>query len=147
MTRIEIGNRIDGAVDLEQDEEHVAALVVPAAEMRALAATVKELVAAPGAGKALYPRWISVEMLGPTAFGGVSSGDDLHLRSATQTGDNWASLETTGFLDQTTQPKLITYSRTITGKENMSLVLGSGGAITGGSDCLVKVGYTVVEAE
>ena len=147
MARIEIGNRIEGSVNLEQDEEHVAEVVVSTAEMRALAATVKELVAAPGAGKALYPRWISVEMLGAVAFGGIASGDDLHLRTATQTGDNWASMETTGFLDQTTRPKQVTYSRTITGKENMSLVLGSGGAITGGSPCLVKVGYTVVEAE
>ena len=74
MTRIKIGNRdSEGSVNLEQDEEHVAELVVPAAEMRALAATVKELVAAPGAGKALYPRWISVEMLGTVAFGGIAS--------------------------------------------------------------------------
>ena len=147
MARIEIGNRIEGSVDLEQGEVHVAELVIPVAQMRALASTVRELVAAPGAGKALYAQWISVEMLGTTAFGGLASGDDLHLRSATQTGDNWASVETTGFLDQTTQPKLIAYARTITGKENLSLVLGSGGAITGGSDCLVKVGYSVVEAE
>ena len=147
MTRIEIGNRIEGAVDLEQDEVHVAELVIPAAQMRALATTVKEMVAAPGVAKALYPRWVSVEMLGTTAFGGIASGDDLHLRSASATGDNWATVETTGFLDQVTQPKRVTYVRTITGKENMSLVLHSGGAITGGSDCLVKVGYTVEAAE
>ena len=146
MARIEIGNRIEGAVDLEEGEILVAEVTLTAAKMRALNATVQELVPEPGAGKALYPQWISVEMLGTTAFGGIASGDDLHLRSASQTGDNWASVETTGFLDQVTQPKLNTYARTITGKENMSLVLGSGGAITGGSDCLVKVGYTVVDA-
>ena len=147
MARIEISNRIEGAVDLEEAQILVAEVTVTAAEMQALATTVKLVVAAPGAGKALYAVWYSVEMLGTTSFGGVGAGDDLTLRNTNNAGDLWGTMETTGFLTLTTRPKRIHYVRTITGTENVSLVLGSGGAITGGSVCLVKVGYTVVEAE
>ena len=108
---------------------------------------MKLMVAAPGAGKALYAVWFSVEMLGATSFGGVGAGDDFTLRNTDNSGDLWGTIETTGFLTLTTLPKRLHYVRTITGTENVSLVLGSGGAITGGSDCLVKVGYNVVEAE
>ena len=147
MARIKIGNRIEGAVDLEEAQILVAEATVTAAEMQALATTVKALVAAPGAGKALYAVWFSVEMLGATSFGGVAGGDDLTLRNTDNSGDLWGTIETTGFLTLTTRPKRLHYVRTITGTENVDLVLGSGGAVTGGSDCLVKVGYTVVEAE
>ena len=147
MARIKIGNRIEGAVDLEEAQILVAEATVTAAEMQALATTVKALVAAPGAGKALYAVWFSVEMLGATSFGGVAGGDDLTLRNTNNAGDLWGTIETTGFLTLTTRPKRLHYVRTITGTENVDLVLGSGGAVTGGSDCLVKVGYTVVEAE
>ena len=147
MARIKIGNRIEGSVNLDDGQILVAEVTATAAEMRALATTVKELVAAPGAGKALYAVWFSVELLGATSFGGVGAGDDLTLRNTDNAGDLWGTMETTGFLTLTTRPKRIHYVRTITGTENVDLVLGSGGAITGGSDCLVKVGYSVVEAE
>ena len=147
MARIEISNRIEGSVNLEEGHIYVAEETVPAAEMRALATTVKLMVAAPGASKALYAVWFSVEMLGTTSFGGVATGDDFTLRNTDNSGDLWGTIETTGFLTLTTRPKRLHYVRTITGTENVSLVLGSGGAITGGSDCLVKVGYNVVEAE
>ena len=147
MARIEIANRIEGAVNLEEGHIYVEEVTVTAAEMQALATTVKLMVAAPGAGKALYAVWFSVEMLGTTSFGGVAGGDDLTLRNTNNAGDLWGTIETTGFLTLTTRPKRLHYVRTITGTENDSLVLGSGGAVTGGSDCLVKVGYNVVEAE
>ena len=147
MARIEISNRIEGSVNLEEGHIYVAEETVTAAEMQALATTPKLMVAAPGAGKALYAVWFSVEMLGATSFGGVGAGDDFTLRNTDNSGDLWGTIETTGFLTLTTLPKRLHYVRTITGTENVSLVLGSGGAITGGSDCLVKVGYNVVEAE
>ena len=147
MARIEISNRIEGAVNLEEGHIYVAEETVTAAEMRALATTVKLMVAAPGASKALYAVWFSVEMLGATSFGGVAGGDDLTLRNTNNAGDLWGTIETTGFLTLTTRPNRLHYVRTITGTENVSLVLGSGGGVTGGSDCLVKVGYNVVEAE
>jgi hypothetical protein len=147
MARIEISNRIEGSVDLEEGQTLVAEVTVTAAEMRALNATPHELVAAPGAGKALRPVWFSVEMLGVVAFAGIAGGEDLHLRTTDNAGSSWGMIETTGFLDQDDEQSSMVYVNARSLADNSNLVLGNSGAITLGSDCLVKVGYNVVEAE
>ena len=96
-------------MNLEEGHIYVAEETVTAAEMQALATTPKLMVAAPGAGKALYAVWFSVEMLGATSFGGVGAGDDFTLRNTDNSGDLWGTIETTGFLTLTTLPKRLHY--------------------------------------
>ena len=143
MARIEIDNRIEGAVDLEEGEIFEAEVTLTAVQMRALGTTVQELVPAPGAGKGLFARWYSVEMLGATAFGGIAAGEDLHVRITNNSGDDLGGMETIGFLDQTTKPTKTRVARIITPKPNTNLVLGNAGAITGGSPCKIKIAYSV----
>ena len=147
MARIEISNKIEGAVDLEEGEIFETEVTLTAVQMRALGTTVRELVPAPGAGKGLYVKWYSVEMLGIVAFGGIAAGEDLHVRTTNNSGDDWGSLETTGFLDQITKPTKTRVARILSPSPNTNLVLGNAGAITGGSPCKIKIAYSVLAVE
>lgn len=135
---------------------------VTAAEGQALNATVKELVPAPGAGRFLWPVTFvaSINVAGytgaGTAFGGIAAGEDLTVwygdgAGTAATTSLWATVETTGFLDQTTeQIRAVEAALTVsavanfTPLANRNLVLNNSGAITLGSSFRVTTFYRII---
>lgn len=75
---------------------------VTAAEMLALNATPKTLVAAPGAGRVLVPVGALFFLdYNSAAYAGIATGEDMAIRYTNGSGAVAATVETTGFLDQT----------------------------------------------
>lgn len=77
-----------------------ANVTVSSAELLALNAVPKQLVAAPGAGKALI--LVDAQAMldyGTTAYDGIAAGEDLEIRYTNGAGQLVATIETTGFLD------------------------------------------------
>jgi len=133
-----------------------AVVSVSAAEMLALAATPKEIVAAPGADRIV--QFLEAQLIldwGTVAYTITAAGDDMVVRYTDGTGAIVsANIETTGFLDQTadTVTNAIPKSDAIvaaTGAVNQPLVLDNIGAnefTLGDSPLRVVVSYKVVNA-
>lgn len=80
-----------------------ATVTIPAAAVRTLNATPVELIPAPGAGLANVLESAVVFMdYGSAGYDAVGSSDDLTIRYTNASGALIATVETTGFLDQTT---------------------------------------------
>jgi len=140
-----------GTVIVTQDSSLQSATVtVTTAEVKALNATPKELLPAPGAG---YANVVDSAVLhldyNSAAYAGIAAGEDLEIRYTNGSGQLVATIETTGFLDQTAdqvrfvQPGSATY---ITPVANAAIVLdlASGEIITGDSPLKVKIYYRVI---
>ena len=90
-------------VYVDLPSEQVETVTVTAAEAIALSTTAKSLIAAPGANRTVQVVGVEVRMAGNIAFGGIAAGEDLVIRYTGET-DVLATIETTGFLDQTDRP-------------------------------------------
>jgi len=78
-------------------------VLVTSAQVLALNATPKTLVAAPGAGKALLLEGAVIYMpYNSVAYSGVAAGEDLTIKYTGSGGTVLGTCETTGFIDQTT---------------------------------------------
>ena len=100
MTRILNSHRIEGSVLFDRQ---IVDVRIPTNQVRALSTTARTLVAAPGAGKGIVVDEVRAQMVGTTAFSSVGSGEDLVVRYDGTTAA-LATIETTGFLDQTDLP-------------------------------------------
>lgn len=128
-----------------------AEVALTAAEIKALRATPKELVAAPGAGKVV--EFVSaVLLLDATATAFTESADNMAVKYENGSGVAASNtIEATGFIDQTTDTITTATAKydTIvakTGCENKALVLhntGDGEYATGTGVMRVKVAYRV----
>jgi hypothetical protein len=79
-----------------------ATVTVSSAELLALNATPKTLIAAPASGHALI--LVAAELwldFGTTGYAGIAEGEDLTIRYTNGSGLTLATIETTGFLDAT----------------------------------------------
>jgi len=126
-----------------------AEVTVSSAEILALNATPKTLVAAPGAGKVL--EFISATAIldyNSAAYAGIGATEDLVIRFTDASGAIVSTtLETTGFLDQTAD-QLRTHKAIVTDLvpvANSPLVLHllNGEVTTGNSPIRYKVAYRV----
>jgi predicted RecA/RadA family phage recombinase len=126
-----------------------AVITVSSAELLALNATPKVLVAAPGAGKAIIP--VDAELFldyNTTAYDGVAGGEDLAFRYTGTSGNQCGTVEATGFLDASADASRIhAFNGTINPTANAALVLHmlTGEIATGNSPLKVKVRYRVVD--
>lgn len=127
-----------------------AKIQITSAELLALNATPKTLVAAPGAGKMLVFDEAIVYKPAGTAYATIAAGEDLAICYTNLSGAQAnTSLETTGFLDQTTLQVRITrpiateYIPVI----NAALVMGllTGEITTGDQPLYVTLQYHIVE--
>ena len=125
-----------------------AEVAVTVAEMLAVRATPKTLVAAPGSGYAL--QFISAVFIYDYAAAFTETDDNLAIRYTDGSGTVVSlTLETTGFLDATAD-KISTIGRLATDvlvTANAALVLhntGNGELGGTGSVCRVKVSYRVI---
>lgn len=124
-----------------------ANVTVSSAELLALNMTPKQLVAAPGAGKALI--LVDAQFNLPynsAAYAGIAAGEDLEIRYTNGSGQLVATIETAGFLDQTASQNRHIYpadTAAITPVDNGALVLdlAVGEIITGNSPLKVRVRY------
>lgn len=120
-------------------------ITVTSGQLLALNATPKALKASPGAGKALLPAWIEVFMdYNSAAYAGIASGKDLTVKYTNGSGAVLGTIETTGFLDQTSdQRRILVFSGEITPVADAALVLhlASGEVTTGNSALQARLGY------
>lgn len=131
-----------------------ATITVLTAEVLALNAAPKTLVAAPGAGKLLVlegPQrfWLDFNSV---AYAGIAAGEDLAIKYTDGAGVILAQVETTGFLDAGADEHRIVYPLADAAKEqvgNAALVLHMlvGEIITGNSPLKVRVRYRSVDLE
>lgn len=131
-------------------------VTVTSAELLALSATPKTIVAAPGANKAIWFLGAVLTKAAGTAYAGVAAGEDLVFAYTNTAGLDVGVCETTGFLDQATAQARIVNPQTgalaagtasdFTPAANAALVLAllAGEIITGDSDLKVRVFYRVV---
>lgn len=127
----------------------VATVTITSAQLLALNATPQTLVPAQGANKAIIPQLVVVRHAGGTAYAGIAAGEDLAVKYTDGSGAaTTSSIETTGFLDQTTaQIRAVQGSATLTPVANTPLVLHllAGEITTGDFDLVVRVYYDIVE--
>jgi hypothetical protein len=130
-------------------EQKVRKVVVPTASVLALNATPYTLVPAPGAGKMLVFKSMTVHKPAGTAYAGIAVGEDLAVKYTDASGAQVnTSLETTGFLDQTTAQTRITrpivteYTPVVNAALVLHLLVGE--ITTGDSDLICTVDYDIV---
>jgi hypothetical protein len=130
-------------------------LTVTSAELLALNATPKTLIAAPGAGKILWPEYMLIHKPAGTAYAGIAAGEDLALKWTDASGTVLMTCETTGFLDQATAQERIALAyraasgaSQITPTANAALVLHmlTGEIITGDSPLYVQIFYRLLKS-
>jgi len=126
-------------------------VTVTAAEMLALNATPKLLLAAPGAGKAIVPAGPVAAVMfldyNSAAYGGIAAGEDLSVTYTGAGGTELVQVEATGFLDQTSdQVRYAAEATLVTPEENQAVYLHMlvGEVITGDSPLYVRLYYTIV---
>lgn len=130
--------------------EFTKKIVVPTASVLALYATPYTLVDAPDStlrGDVMY-EFVSATVVKPAgrAYAAVASGEDLAIKYTDASGAQVnTSLETTGFLDQTTEQVRITRPivTEYTPVKNAALVLHllDGEVTTGTSDLIITLRY------
>lgn len=125
-------------------------ITVTNAQLLALNATPKTLIAAPGANKVIMPVLVIAKAVFATAaFDGVAAGEDFALKYTNAAGTQLMSIEATGFIDQASDQTRIAPMSTslLTPTANAALVLHllSGEIATGGGSLLVRVLYRVLD--
>lgn len=139
-------------VELNADDRLTQTVTVSSAELLALNATPKTLVAAPGAGSALVFEGATLFLdYNSTAYDGIAAGEDLTIRYTNGSGQLVSTIETTGFLDATADALRYVYPATtaaITPVANAALVLhlSTGEIATGNSPLKIQINYRVVPA-
>ena len=131
-------------------------VVVSSAEILALFATPKTLVPAPGANKILVPDLIVAFLdYNSAAYAGIAAGEDWTVKYTNASGAVLAYLETTGFLDQTSDQYRVAkpagasaaFQPSFTPVANAPLVLHqlTGEITTGNSPVVLRVFYHVID--
>ncbi len=127
-----------------------ATITISSAELLALHATPKTLVAAPGVGNSVVlESAILFLAFNSAAYDGIAGAEDLEIRHTNGSGQLFATIETTGFLDSGANAVRFVKATTtaaITPTDNAPLVinLASGEIATGNSPLKVKVNYRVI---
>ena len=131
----------------KSDMPTVADVTITSAELLALHTTEKTLVDAPGAGKIVVPEGPVMFQLGSgtTAYADIAAGDDMVLSYGAATSGTalFGTLETTGYLDQTTKKTAVANGdASFMAEPNTAITAKLLGAITtGDSDLKVRVKY------
>lgn len=151
-----------GELIMNRDDGHQAQLglskvtTISSAQLLALNATPRTVVAAVGAGLAIIPHRVLVYKPAGTAYAGIAAGEDLVLKYTDGSGAQCSSvIETTGFLDQTAAQTRIagmpgavtTTAADYAPVANAAVVLHllSGEITTGDSPIYVRVFYDIVK--
>lgn len=90
------------ASKLEEQHERVTDKIITSAQILTLNATPVTLIAAPGANKAIIFLGAVVATGGGTAYAGIAATEEFSFKYTGAAGLNVSTVETTGWLDQTT---------------------------------------------
>ena len=130
---------------------HHVDVVVSSAELLALNATPKEIVAAPGAGLAIVPASPIAAVLhldfNAAAYNGIAAGEDLSFKYTDGSGTQLFTVEATGFLDATEDAVAYAADPTlVTPEADVPVVLQmlAGEIATGDSPLRVRFYYHIV---
>jgi len=128
---------------------------IAAALAAAAFSTPVELVPAPGVGKALVLMEATVSKAAGAAYTGIAAGEDIRITYGTAGGQPLGDIETTGFLDQTTDEMRLAFrvaaasgldSVDLTNLDNDNIEFQLlAGDIADGSDLVVDVQYRVID--
>lgn len=129
--------------------------IVTTAQILALFATPIEIVPAPGAGRCLIFEGALLQKPAGVAYAGIAAGEDLAIKYTDASGLEVAQIETTGFLDSTSE--LIRWARAQTAASGASQIVPVANAalvlhllvaeiITGDTDLNIEVHYRDVDA-
>ena len=123
-----------------------------AVQIRAGFSGPTELIAAPGAGYALLLEKLTVSKAAGTAFGGIAAGEDLIVVHSGGTDPLVTTIETTGFLDQTTDEMRIARAVDVSGTYDLTALANTAidyellvGDITLGGPVVFDLQYHVVD--
>jgi hypothetical protein len=123
-------------------------ITITSAQLLALNATARQVIAAPGAGLAIVPIGVLAYKAAGTAYAGIASGEDISFKYTNSSGAEVAQMETTGFLDQTTAQARWAYpsAANLTPVANAAVVahLLTGEITTGDSDLKLRLFYRVI---
>lgn len=143
---------LHAAGDSDAAPLYYADVTVTSAQLLALNATPKQLVAAPGSGLMLVPE-LAILFLdyNSTAYDGIAAGEDLTLRYTNASGALVATVETDPFLAATADAVRVVWPTTAAALipvANAALVLhlSTGEIATGNSPLKVRVYYRVLPA-
>ena len=126
-------------------------VTITTGQLLALHATPKELVAAPGANKAIVLVGATLMLdFNSVAYDGVAAGEDLEIRYTNGAGQLVATIETDPFLTSAADAVRYVYpasTAAITPVANAALVmnLASAEIATGNSPLKVKVEYKIID--
>jgi hypothetical protein len=141
----------DGAGTMAKLDEQIVKYVdvtITSAQLLALNATPKQIVAAPGSGKAVVPIGAILYKPSGTAYAGIATGEDISFKYTNGSGAEVMQAEATGFLDQATAQTRYAFpvSTNITPVANAAIVAHMlvGEIITGDSDLLIRFYYRVI---
>lgn len=128
----------------------VADVTLTAAQVLALNATPRTLIAAPGANKAIIVTGVQFYLPYNSAAYAVDAADDINIRYTDGSGQLVATVETTGFLTATSNQSRYAYPATtaaITPAANAPIVIqiGNSEVITGDSPLKVRVFYYEID--
>lgn len=147
------GPSANGIITLLDNVPLLSSIVrIPYQSVRTLNATPFTILPAPGAGLAYILRSALVQMkYGSAAYDSVGSGDDLAFKYTNAAGATLITVETTGFLDQTSNQLRFASSNfavAITPVNNAPIVAnilaGEIYTAAGNSDLYVQLGYSIV---
>ena len=139
-----------GAVEALETFKRSVDVEITTTELLALFTTAIDIVPAPGAGKALILLGAILFLdYNSAAYGGIAAGEDLTINYTDKNGAVLATIETTGFLDQTNDEVRYVYAASaaaITPVANAVLCLHLlvGNITTGDSPLKLRVYYRVV---
>lgn len=127
---------------------------ITSAQVLALNATPREVIAAQGTNKATIVIGGAIHKPAGTAYAGIAAGEDLVLKFTNASGAECSTqVETTGFLDQTTAQTRAFFgfgdtAAAVNYPVNAAVVLHllSGEITTGDSNLIVRVRYLVMDA-
>ena len=144
MVQTGISNLAPGVASAEQ----VHRTVLTAAQVRALNATARAIIPAPGPNKVIVPgRGILLHLPAGTAFGGIAAGEDLTFQYDGGSVNPWGAVETAGFISVgTAQTRLLlpTLAAAVIPAVNMAVEITNSGAVTGGRSGLTILAYYFV---
>ena len=117
--------------------EYRAVTELSSAQILALNSTPVVLIPAAPAGYAVVPdRALAIYRHGGSAYAGIAAGEDLNIRYSNET-DVLFNIETTGFLDQTSdQARLALLLADVSVRAARAVEVVLGGAITSGNGTL-----------
>lgn len=151
VTTAKIANNNVTAAKLDPQVLHSVDVTVSTAEILALNATPKTVLAAPGVG--LFIRPVSALLMldyNSAAYAGIAGGEDLTFKYTNSGGTTLMTVETTGFLDQTAdatryvEPAVASTDITPVANAPVVLHLLSGEITTGNSPLKIRFFYKVL---